>query len=119
MTINSTNGCCSQIIAPPAAPLVVSNTPGLTAIRYRIGTFTSFRQAMLDSIALPDLMATSVTTLVNPVNVTDTAITVLDYSGFPTASNFRIKIGSEYLQVVDGAGTSNWTVVRGAEAAAY
>ena len=119
MTNPSTNGCCSQIVVAPSVPLVITNPPGLSAIRYRIGTFTSFRQAMLDSIALPDLMATSVTTLVNPVAPADTTITVLDYSGFPTASNFQIKIESEYLQVIDGAGTSTWTVVRGSAAAAH
>ena len=119
MTNPSTNGCCSQIVAAPGVPLVITNPPGLSAIRYRIGTFTSFRQAMLDSIALQDLMATSVTTLVNPVAPADTTITVLDYSGFPTAPNFQIKIGSEYLQVIDGAGTSTWTVVRGPAAVAH
>src|SRR5277367_4404043 len=119
MTNPSTNGCCSQIVAAPGVPLVITNPPGLSAIRYRIGTFTSFRQAMLDSIALQDLMATSVTTLVKPVAPADTTITVLDYSGFPTAPNFQIKIGSEYLQVIDGAGTSTWTVVRGPAAVAH
>ena len=119
MTNFSTNACCSQIVTAPAVPLVISNPPGLAAIRYRIGTFTSFRQAMLDSVALPELMATSVTTLVGAVGPTDTQITVLDCSSFPTASNFQIKIGSEYLQVIDGAGTSTWTVVRGSGAAAY
>ena len=42
--------CC----APPSAPLVAplpSNPPGLSAIRYRIGTFTTFRRAMLDELA--------------------------------------------------------------------
>lgn len=119
MTNTSPIACCSQGVALPDVPLQISNPPGLSAIRYRIGTFTSFRQAMLDSIALPDLMATSVTTLINPIGSADTAITVLDYSGFPTASNFQIKIGNEYLQVIDGAGTPDWTVVRGPDAAAY
>lgn len=119
MTNTSTSGCCSQTAALLDVPLQISNPPGLSAIRYRIGTFTSFRQAMLDSIALPGLMATSVTTLMNPIGPADTTITVLDYSGFPTASNFQIKIGNEYLQVIDGAGTPIWKVVRGVSAAAY
>ena len=119
MTITSTSGCCSQTTIGANVPLQISNPPGLSAIRYRIGTFTSFRQAMLESISLPDLMATSVTVLMNPVEATDTTITVVDYSGFPTAPNFQIKIGNEYLQVIDGAGTSTWKVVRGLAAAAY
>jgi predicted phage baseplate assembly protein len=108
--------CCAQTSPAPAVPLAISNPPGLPAIRYRIGTFTSFRQAMLDAIALPDLMATSVTQLTNSIGTNDTAVTVLDYSGFPAAQNFRIKIGSEYLQVIDGAGTANWKVVRDSSA---
>lgn len=119
MTTNSINGCCSQATTAPATPVLISNSPGLPAIRYRIGTFTSFRQAMLDSIALPDLMATAVTTLTSAIGPTDTTISVLDYSSFPTASNFQIKIDNEYLQVIDGAGTSTWKVVRGLAAAAH
>jgi len=34
-----------------------ANPPGLAAIAYRIGTFTSFRRAMLDRVALRDLLA--------------------------------------------------------------
>jgi hypothetical protein len=119
MTINSTSSCCSQMTVASSPLPIISNPAGLPAIRYRIGTFTSFRQAMLDSVALPDLMATSITTLMQPVKVTDTTIIVLDYSGFPTASNFQIKIGNEYLQVIDGGGTSTWRVARGSAAAAY
>ncbi len=74
---------------------------------------------MLDAIALPDLLATSVTTLANPVEPGDTVLTVVDYSGFPVSGNFQIKIRSEYLQVIDGAGTATWTVLRGAEPNSY
>lgn len=119
MTNISTNGCCSQTAIASNVPMKITNPPGLSAIRYRIGTFTSFRQAMLDSIAHADLMATAITTLVAPVQSTDTTMAVLDYSGFPTAANFQIKIGHEYLQVIDGAGTSIWKVVRGAAPGSY
>src|SRR5262249_2940592 len=113
------NGCCGQGTPPPRVPLIINNPPGLSAIRYRIGTFTSFRQAMLDSIALPDLMATSVTTLTNNITATATLITVLDSSQFPSGPNFRIKIGNEYLQVIGGAGQSTWKVVRGSDGTAH
>jgi hypothetical protein len=43
--------CCDRSALPPAAPIQPSNPPGLSAIRYRIGTFTSFRRAMLDELA--------------------------------------------------------------------
>jgi uncharacterized phage protein gp47/JayE len=37
---------------------VIDNAPGLSAIVYRIGTFTSFRRAMLDQVARADLLVT-------------------------------------------------------------
>jgi uncharacterized phage protein gp47/JayE len=43
--------CCAPASAPPAAPLRPSNVPNLEQIAYRIGTFGSFRRAMLDSLA--------------------------------------------------------------------
>ena len=49
-------GCCDPVETAPAAPLAISNPPGLSAIRYRIGTFDSFRRAMLDDVARPDLL---------------------------------------------------------------
>ncbi len=51
------SGCCDDQPAVPAAPVVINNSPGLPSINYRIGTFTSFRRAMLGrvaQIALPD-----------------------------------------------------------------
>ena len=45
-------GCCDAPPRPPAAPIRPFNSPGLTAIQYRIGTFSSFRRAMLDSVTL-------------------------------------------------------------------
>jgi hypothetical protein len=41
---------CSQDPVPPV-PAAIDNRPGLSAIAYRIGTFSSFREAMLDAIA--------------------------------------------------------------------
>jgi hypothetical protein len=51
-------GCCGAPPPPPAAPLAIDNAPGLSAIAYRIGTFTSFRRAMLDEVARADLLGT-------------------------------------------------------------
>src|SRR5690349_23838953 len=52
-------GCCEPPAA--AAPLPVFNTPGLPAVGYRIGTYTTFRHALLqrlsDVVALRDLTA--------------------------------------------------------------
>jgi hypothetical protein len=44
-------------------PLPIANPRGRSSIQYRIGTFTSFRRAMLDAVARPDLMATVSTSL--------------------------------------------------------
>ena len=41
--------CCETPVAP--APLIPWNRPGLTEIDYRIGTFASFRQTLLEAIA--------------------------------------------------------------------
>ena len=46
-------GCC-EVPVPPT-PKVVRNRPGLTAIRYRVGTFSSFRQVMIEAIAKAEL----------------------------------------------------------------
>lgn len=56
-------GCCDPPERAPAAPITPFNAPGLSAIRYRIGTFTTFRRAMLDAITLIKLPAD---TLVQP-----------------------------------------------------
>lgn len=47
---------CDAPPAPRAAPLPIVNPPGLPAIAYRIGTFDSFRRAMLNAVSRPDLM---------------------------------------------------------------
>jgi Baseplate J-like protein len=53
------DGCREAQPAPAAAPLPINNPPGLSSIGYRIGTFTSFRRAMLDRVAAIGLLATS------------------------------------------------------------
>src|SRR5712691_11258402 len=44
-----TCGCCTVPVS--ATPALVVNRPGLSAVRYRIGTFGSFREAMIEEIA--------------------------------------------------------------------
>ncbi len=105
-------------------PAIISNPPGLGAIQYRIGTFTTFRSAMLDRIAAPDLLAGVVTSLFQNIGPADTTINVLDAPGFPATAPFRVKTGSEYLLVtgliVSGTvGVNAWTVTRGSPATAH
>jgi uncharacterized phage protein gp47/JayE len=44
-----TCGCCEASAAP--TPKEIDNRPGLSAIQYRVGTYASFRQAMVEAIA--------------------------------------------------------------------
>jgi hypothetical protein len=57
MTPNSC-GCCSRDVS--LTPVTVTNRPGLSAIAYRIGTYSRFRETMLDAIAAtPELTSLS------------------------------------------------------------
>ncbi len=47
--MNGLCGCCQP--SAPLTPLEIYNRPGLSAVAYRIGTYASFREAMLDAIA--------------------------------------------------------------------
>ena len=42
-------GCC--VTVAPAIPAEIGNRPGLSAIAYRIGTFATFREAILDELS--------------------------------------------------------------------
>jgi hypothetical protein len=42
-------GCCES--PSPAAPLTVYNAPGLPSVGYRIGTYPSFREALIEQLA--------------------------------------------------------------------
>ena len=48
-------GCCKSAFAP--TPAKIFNRPALTSIDYRIGTFGSFRRAMIDTIASKQALA--------------------------------------------------------------
>jgi uncharacterized phage protein gp47/JayE len=49
MQASSTCGCCAPEISP--TPQVIENRPGLSSIRYRVGTYGSFLEAMTEHIA--------------------------------------------------------------------
>jgi uncharacterized phage protein gp47/JayE len=52
--VSDTCGCCAP--NAPLTPVLIDNRPGLSAIAYRVGTFGSFRESMLDAIAgMPEL----------------------------------------------------------------
>src|SRR6516225_7583102 len=104
--------CCVSAASPLVFPRLISNPPGLSAIQYRIGTFTSFRRAMFQKITQPDLMAGAVTTLAADVNLTDQQITIIDVAGFPARPPFRVKIGTEYMLVTGNLDVDTWIVTR-------
>jgi Tfp pilus assembly protein PilV len=64
-----------------------------------------------DEAYAPD---TATTTVTGGLTSTDTTLTVAGWSGFPASPEFRVTIGSEVLIVSAGAGTTTWTVERGA-----
>lgn len=64
-------GCCEPSIS--STPLQVKNRPELSAIAYRIGTYASFREAMLSAIAGSPELASLTTRQSN-----DYAITLLE-----------------------------------------
>jgi hypothetical protein len=57
----------------------------------------------------------SSTTLTTAITASGTSFTVAYISGFPITAPFNITIDDETLTVVEGAGTTSWTVVRGVE----
>ena len=64
-----------------------------------------------DEAYAPD---TATTTVTGGLMSTNTTLTVAGWSGFPASPEFRVTIGSEVLIVTAGAGTTTWTVQRGA-----
>ncbi len=42
-------GCCDPLA--PVSPRTIFNRPGLSALKYRVGTFSSFKRAMIESAA--------------------------------------------------------------------
>ncbi len=61
------------------------------------------------------LLPKEATTLDGAINNSVTTITVTSADDFPGAGNYRVRIGSEILEVTAGQGTTSWTVTRGAD----
>jgi hypothetical protein len=67
-------------------------------------------------MAVEQFANNAATTLDAAIETTDgTSLTVTSYAGFPSVAQFRILIDSEIMLVTAGAGTTTWTVTRGAE----
>jgi len=58
-------GCCKAVPPVVVVPAEPFNSPGLPAIRYRIGNFASFRRAMLNRITKLDRMPGAVNPFAN------------------------------------------------------
>ncbi len=61
------------------------------------------------------LLPKEATTLNGAINDSVTSITVTSADGFPSAGSYRVRIGSEVLEVTAGQGTTSWTVTRGVD----
>ncbi len=57
----------------------------------------------------------AVTALDGGINNSVTSIDVDSFTGFPASAQYRIRIDDEIMLVTAGAGTTTWTVTRGAE----
>jgi Tfp pilus assembly protein PilV len=103
-----------------AAVLADSEMEKFRAIRYEaIGLANSDVNAA-DATYKGDAAYTDVslaaTTLSGALSAAATSLTVASSAGFPATPGYRIKIDSEVLVVTAGAGTTTWTVTRGANA---
>lgn len=78
---------------------------GVFRCRYVAGLTTKMR------VLLPK----EATTLDGAINDTVTSITVASADDFPNSGNYRVRIGSEVLEVTAGQGTTSWTVTRGVD----
>lgn len=63
----------------------------------------------------PAAPSTAWTLLDADINGVVTTLDVASAAAFPSSGQYRILIGSEYLLVTAGAGTTTWTVTRGVE----
>ncbi len=55
------------------------------------------------------------TKLVGSISASDTTVVVASATVFPQGQNFRVRIGSEILEVTAGQGTTSWTATRGVD----
>ena len=59
--------------------------------------------------------STASTTVSGSMSASATTLAVASAAGFPATAEYRVKIDSEVLLVTAGAGTTSWTVTRGAD----
>ena len=55
------------------------------------------------------------TKLVGSINASATTVVVASATVFPQGKNFRVRIGSELLEVTAGQSTTSWTATRGVD----
>jgi hypothetical protein len=96
---------------------VVRGADGSTAAAHALGD-SVYQEYTTEAV----LAATQLAADLGPSPYFDTSVSVASAAGFPATNGFTIKVGNEYMVVTAGAGTTTWTVVRGAydsTAAAY
>ena len=115
-------GCCA---APaPLTPLAVANRPGLSAVAYRVGTYASFRQSMLEGIsaAPPVLSALSTRDDDDPgialLDLWATAADVLTFYGERDLNEALLRTATQRESVLDLAALLDYRPATGVSAQA-
>lgn len=102
-----------------AAVLADTEMESFRAIKYEALGLTNSVVDAADATYKGDaaytVVSTAATTLSGAVAVGDTSIAVAGSAGFPVTDGYRVKVDSEVLLVIAGAGTTTWTVTRGAD----
>jgi prepilin-type N-terminal cleavage/methylation domain-containing protein len=99
-----------------AAALADSEMEGYRAIKYESVGLPDADVTAADSIYKADsaYRGDASTTLSGAITASTSPLSVGSASGFPATGRFRIQIDSEMMFVTAGAGTTSWTVIRGA-----
>lgn len=99
-----------------AAALADSEMEGYRAIKYESIGLADSEVSAADSLYKADsaYRGDASTTLTGALTATTSPIAVGSASAFPSTGTFRIQVDSEIMFVTAGAGTTSWTVVRGA-----
>lgn len=58
-------------------------------------------------------MAVAVTTISEALDISEAGVDVTSALGFPATPPYTVRVGSEWMRVTAGAGTTTWTVTRG------
>ena len=111
---NGTTYYCSLCPVDPGSSTTPTEITGITRQAFTVAASSGGSQASNNAQAFttfPTLQATNLSAAITTTAAT--SISVISATGFPSAGNFIIQIGAEFLLVTAGQGTTTWTVTRG------